>query len=61
MSESKTGAAGGPLAPGTPAPDFKLHSTPTNGLVKRLPRRSGDPRLLPGGLESGLRRPDGAL
>jgi peroxiredoxin len=28
MSGSKDAPAGGPLAPGTPAPDFKLHSTP---------------------------------
>jgi peroxiredoxin len=28
MSGSKGAPAGGPLAPGTPAPDFKLHSTP---------------------------------
>src|SRR5258707_2921849 len=28
MSGYKDAPAGGPLAPGTPAPDFKLHSTP---------------------------------
>jgi len=28
MSETKDEQAGGALAPGTPAPDFKLHSTP---------------------------------
>jgi peroxiredoxin len=28
MSGSKDAPARGPLAPGTPAPDFKLHSTP---------------------------------
>jgi peroxiredoxin len=28
MSGSKDAPAGGPLAPGTPAPDFKLRSTP---------------------------------
>lgn len=28
MSGSKDAPAGEPLAPGTPAPDFKLHSTP---------------------------------
>jgi hypothetical protein len=32
MSGTKDAQAGGALAPGTPAPDFKLHSTPTNSF-----------------------------
>jgi AhpC/TSA family len=62
MSTEKERHAGAALAAGTPAPEFKLHSTPDQ-LVSLSDFR-GTPVILAflsGGLESGLRRSDGAL
>jgi peroxiredoxin len=50
------------LRPGSKAPDFTLKVTPDQNLsLSEFAGRRGHPRLLPGGLESGLRRPNGAL
>ena len=50
------------LAAGTVAPDFTLHSTPDQEVsLHEFRGRPGHARLLSGGLEPRVRRPDGAL
>ena len=51
-----------PLPPGTSAPAFAsaLHAG-SDRVTRRVPRPAGHSRVLPGGLEPGVRRSDGAL
>jgi len=62
MNEAKDDQVGNTLAPGKPAPDFKLHSTADQFVsLSELRGAPCDLGFLPGGLEPCLRRSDVAL